>query len=178
MRGLIEPNALRARSSPSPVLTIPACGLCQSPLQNAGYDLTVFFATMNGVEHEKDLWASHRKLVVPMDIRKEVGKAVGAARVKIQVTLDGKRDLALPKDFCERWLALTTPFSPTTRGCWNLFLVRRTSQAQYRYSTASRAYCRVRLVGRASRDGGVSDLPPEIPHVTIRNFCIAALTER
>jgi hypothetical protein len=26
---------------------------------------------------------------------------------------------------------------------------------------------------RASRNRGVSDLPPEIPHVTIRNFCIA-----
>jgi hypothetical protein len=26
---------------------------------------------------------------------------------------------------------------------------------------------------RASRNGPVSDLPPEIPNVTIRNFCIA-----
>jgi hypothetical protein len=34
-------------------------------------------------------------------------------------------------------------------------------------------YHRVEGNRRASRNGPVSDLPPESPHVTIRNFCIA-----
>jgi hypothetical protein len=37
-------------------------------------------------------------------------------------------------------------------------------------------YDRVEGNRRASRNGRVSVLPPEIPHVTIRNFCIAVLT--
>jgi hypothetical protein len=37
----------------------------------------------------------------------------------------------------------------------------------------STGYNRVEGNRRASRNGRVSDLPPEIPYVTIRNFCVA-----
>jgi hypothetical protein len=42
----------------------------------------------------------------------------------------------------------------------------------------STGYNRVEGNRRASRNGLVSDLPPGIPHVTIRNFCIAVRHEK
>jgi hypothetical protein len=36
-------------------------------------------------------------------------------------------------------------------------------------------YHRVEVNRRASRNGRVSDLPPEIPKVTIRNFCVCSV---
>jgi hypothetical protein len=39
-------------------------------------------------------------------------------------------------------------------------------------------YRRVEGNRRASRNGPVSDLPPEIPNVTIRNFCISLYPRR
>jgi len=79
-------------------VTEETCLLCRSPLQNAGYDLTVFFATLSGVEHEKDLFTGGRREVEVMNVRKEVGKAVGTAKVKVMLT----HDPGLPVDYCER----------------------------------------------------------------------------
>jgi hypothetical protein len=42
----------------------------------------------------------------------------------------------------------------------------------------STGYNRVKRNRRASRKGLVSALPPEIPNVTIRNFCIAVMNGR
>jgi hypothetical protein len=86
----------------------------------------VFFATLNGVEHEKDLFTAGRKEVDAMSVRREVGKAVGAAKVKVMLTQDPQ----LPVDYCERCVHSLTHCShasppcqnPTCQGCVSVAL--------------------------------------------------------